>query len=783
MIIHGQNTTRINHGKEENQAKEPFLSWRTRYLQEIAGETNILPWAPVTETFASKENYELFGLSDVYTDLDTTDVQRVEREEEYRELMARRDEAERISAQATINDHRCVLIMGDPGSGKSTFAKHVAYALAQAGLAEDPSTWLKTLDPWEHEVLLPVWIELRTLAAGLDPANGERDLAAQFYSALQGILNKQCLQGIGEELEKYIQSRDEPVLLLFDGLDEVPSNLRKKVVDLVNAVAERYQSRRIVVTCRPYAYLGQKYRLNGFHQVTLAAFSPEQIERFIKNWYDQHVKRKQLTVAGAESLRNRLQQAAKTSQLKELAERPLLLTVMAQLHTHKGQLPDDRTQLYQGAVDLLLERWENKSGEEEKGLLAFLELPGLKINDLKDGLAEIAFQAHSQQAGRHLGEITEGDLVNLLRRYFKDKWEIADKFVTYIRERAGLLISHKPGSYKFPHLSFQEYLAACHLVADKNYPVLPAQLVKEDMNRWREVFVLTCGVAARTGRLPTGILSVQALCSEAVAGAQPQSPDDWEFSRIAGESLLEIGLVGVQRDEPGQKLHKKIQDWLLVAMRNDDVLTPVQRVAAGRTLAKLGDPRKSVLEAEHIELIDIPKGPFTMGEGDEAFQCPIKEAYKISKFPITNEQFQEFVKAGGYKEKNYWSGAEAAGYWTEGKFKVRFDDEGRDGPAVNQDPFGLANHPVVGVSWNEALAFTQWLTTRLQEVGKISKGWVIQLPNEPEWERAARGTKGRKYPWEGDPIQTTPIMLRLGLELRVWLAVSPKEKIPIISRR
>ena len=270
------------HGKEENQAKEPSLSWRTRYLREIVSETNILPWAPVMETFPSKENNEAFGLSDVYTDLDTTDVQRIEREEEYRELMAQRDKAERISAQATINDHRCVLIMGDPGSGKSTFAKHVAYALAQAGLAEDPSTWLKTLDPWEHEVLLPVWIELRTLAAGLDPANGERDLAAQFYSALQGILNKQCLQGIGEELEKYIQSRDEPVLLLFDGLDEVPSNLRKKVVDLVNAVAERYQSHRIVVTCRPYAYLGQKYRLNGFHQVTLAAFSPEQIEHFIK---------------------------------------------------------------------------------------------------------------------------------------------------------------------------------------------------------------------------------------------------------------------------------------------------------------------------------------------------------------------------------------------------------------------------------------------------------------------------------------------------------------------
>ena len=724
--------------------------WRTRYLQEIASETNILPWAPVMETFPSKENNEAFGLSDVYTDLDTTDVQRIEREEEYRELMAQRDKAERISAQATINDHRCVLIMGDPGSGKSTFAKHVAHSLAQAGLAEDPSTWLKALAPWEHEVLLPVWIELRTLAAGLDRVNDENDLAAQFFSALQDLLNKQCLKEIGADLEKYIQGRAEPVLLLFDGLDEVPSNLRKKVVDLVNVLAERYKCHRIVVTCRPYAYLDQPYRLTGFHQVTLAAFSQDQINRFIQNWYDLRVKCKAMTASDADWKRRRLQQATQSSHLHELAERPFLLTVMAQLHTYTGQLPDDRTELYAGAVDLLLQRWEGKSGGEE-GVIAYLDMQGLKINDLKDGLGEVAFHAQSQRTKGELGEITEADLHHRMQKYFQRDRVKADKFVTYIRERAGLLIAHKTEAYKFPHLSFQEYLAAYHLVSHDNYPFEPARLVREDITRWREVFVLSCGVATRNGHLKLALLAVADLCPESVKEAPSNDPLIWQCAQLAGEALLEIGLIGVQRDEPGQKLHKKIQDWLLVAMRNDDVLTPIQRAAAGRTLAKLGDPRKEVLEAEHIELLEIPKGPFTMGEEGEAFQCDIPKAYKISKYPITNAQFQEFVKAGGYMEASFWKEAEADGYWTKGKFKGRIDDEGRDGPAVNQDPFGLANHPVVGVSWYEALAFTRWLTTRLQEAGKIPKGWEIQLPNEPEWERAARGTEGWKYSWEGEP--------------------------------
>jgi formylglycine-generating enzyme required for sulfatase activity len=146
--------------------------------------------------------------------------------------------------------------------------------------------------------------------------------------------------------------------------------------------------------------------------------------------------------------------------------------------------------------------------------------------------------------------------------------------------------------------------------------------------------------------------------------------------------------------------------------------------------------------------IEVPPGPFLYG--DDKSTREIEQRYWISKYPVTNRQFARFVEAGGYREPDVWS--EEGWAWREqqGIFGPRFwRDSERANPLC----------PVVGVSWYEADAYCRWLTrSGLMPADPSSQtectgGLKVRLPSELEWERAARGTDARVYPW-GDTEPT-----------------------------
>jgi formylglycine-generating enzyme required for sulfatase activity/energy-coupling factor transporter ATP-binding protein EcfA2 len=776
---------------------------RTRYLDEVAREANILPWGVLSEQFATPDNAPP-GVADIYTDLDTTEVERVEHETELRQYLARSEQMRRIPAQEMADGQSRLLILGDPGSGKSTFVKHLAYTLAAAGQHSDLDTALQPLEPWSHGFLWPVLVELRAVAAFATDQGIQQGNVRLFVRYLQHLLKGWVLEDAWPVLHDALTTGDSPALLLLDGLDEVDARQRQVLVDMVNALhGDRHFGRhRYVVTSRPYAYyeLGPQARLRGFKEVTLAPFSPAQIDRFVANWYRRLADpaARLLKPEEAGKRRQELQRTLRRRDHRELARRPILLTMMVQLDTFTGRLPNDRIELYQAIIDLLLKRW-NSRHPGEATLLETIDLPGLREDHLEAALYEVAYRAHATEPQRNgagsqpgdeqgneqgdgdetTADLSEDDLRRWLRPHLGDSGDRAEGFVAYIRRRAGLLIWHKSEAYRFPHRTLQEFLAAAHLVTSEtlayppavnglDFPAAAAELVRSDPSRWREVFVLAAGLAARRKRPSDAVAAITNLCPDDCPPPDAAPPAaEWLLAQIAADALLEVGELSARRSLAGQRLWSRIQNWLEQALRCDQALTPRERTGAGQRLARLGDPRPGVLDPLQMEFCHVPAGSFFMGSHEDklayndekphepAFTIPYD--YWISRFPVTNAHFRAFVTDGGYANPAFWAEAIAHGLWAEGRVKRYYlvlDDKGEwqtreemaHAPADYGAPFNLPNHPVVGVSWYEALAFTRWLGERLPA------GWRAVLPNEPEWEKAARG---------GLDITTQPLIVPL----------------------
>lgn len=172
---------------------------------------------------------------------------------------------------------------------------------------------------------------------------------------------------------------------------------------------------------------------------------------------------------------------------------------------------------------------------------------------------------------------------------------------------------------------------------------------------------------------------------------------------------------------------------LLRVVADPAAYTLPQRRAAGEALDYLGDPR---IQTRAPEMIRIPAGPFAMGT-PEADAPAIIEEYKyahviprflakeapqrtvevgefeIARYPVTNREYAEFVQATGHRKPASW-----------------------DGPSY---PEGKGNHPVARIEHEDAVAYARWLA---KETGQ-----PFRLPTEAEWEKAARGTDRRVYPW------------------------------------
>jgi formylglycine-generating enzyme required for sulfatase activity len=676
---------------------------------------------------AGDERAGQLRLSRVYTALLTTE-QRIESND-----FGRREQAPYLSVVDQLNREPRLALLGDPGGGKTSVV-HIL-ALAMAGeLLGSPDDNLGTLtapiqrraekdipepQPWYHGALLPVRIVLRELATELPDAD-----AAIDANTLLGHVERQLqTAGLGEFLPPLKQELlERGGLILLDGLDEVPDaqDRRARIKRAVESFAQTFQRCRYLATSRTYAYQQQDWKLRGFAETQLLPFQPWQIKAFVAAWYGQMTALQRLTAADAEDRAARLTAAAVNNpRIRELAERPLLLTLIAKLQTEKGgTLPEQPEELYARAVDLLLDEWESTKPrrtadggtDPEPSLAEYLRVGRDRIRKVLD---QLAFEAHRDQAeATGTANIAGERLVAALLAATPDRDVKAKRLTDYLSHRAGLLNEHGNGVFQFPHRTFQEYLAACHLT-DDDFPDQLATLARHDPQRWREVVRLAAAKAGR-GSAATVWLLAETLCPEAVDGepqdtASPMTRTDAWGALLAGQILAETVDLGLIAKRDASK-RDRIRDWQLALLRRP-ALPAVERALAGRRLDALGDSRPEVMTVDGMQFCYVPAGPFWMGDDAVSDAKPMHQVdlpeYWIARHPVTVAQWREYVATRGQP------------------------------PDDSDSLLGAGNAPANCISWHEALAFCRWLSARW--AGHLPQGWQVALPSEAEWEKAARG--------------------------------------------
>ena len=710
-------------------------------------------------------------LADIYVPLDTTlnipeDMTLTEwlssDKGRSRDGISAQHETRQVSALEALAEHRELTILGKPGGGKSTFGASVLLALAQTwqGHSDKPAG---LGEAWPHGPKLPVRVVLRHFAEQL-PSGDQPARAGDLWAFIGNDLEISGY-GLSADAMTYVQriARDHGALILLDGLDECGDSVRRERV--LSAVRELMRTTgpkcRFVLTARPYAWPDGPDPADGVY--ALADLNDEQIEQFVRDWYAALVKRKWRSPGEAERKMADLLQARYRDDLQPLAKNPLLLTLMTTLHTNRGRLPDDRADLYDESVELLMLRWNEQIGAD-KALLDALAVPSLKLSDLREVLEELAFTVHEQNTGREgTADIGEDRLTRAFRPLLNNSKDKADRVVDYIEKRAGLLVGlgEKEGErlFAFPHRTFQEFLAASHLAARSDFPAKCAELGRTAAGHWQVVLPL----AARLAKAERGASAADELIAgRSITGfrtRQTPNANDWTCALLAGMQLAEIGLSAINKGERTKAIAERVSGWLTASLpvHPDEGGAPAaQRAQAGDVLATLGDPRfdpqrHHLLADDMLGFVYVPADPqFRIGTrkadvervteiiGEEVYDEEINDeptptpAFYIARYPVTVAQFRAFVESTGFRI---------------GDNRALRDRDSR---------------PVHTIDWHEALAYCDWLNnevshspvfTHSELSGLVREdGWRITLPSELEWEKAARGDHhDTVFPWGNRP--------------------------------
>lgn len=661
---------------------------------------------------------------------------------------------------------RCVLL-GEPGGGKTTTLWKLAADLVTDALADRAA-------PIPLLIRLGKWTDAQqTLAAFLSEQLG--DLAAHLSTLLQ----------------------EGRAALLLDGLNEIPASQRGAKYFAVQAFLQQHPHLLAVVSCRALDYTVDL----GFHKVNITPLDPPRIREFAQRYLGEqrgdalfwhlageltteyyrrlmdYFAKDVLPPQEVERIfwlsdsipaalnppphQNRkrppniwvhwLHERNKPSNLMILARNPYMLLMMTSIYADEDALPANRGQLFAQFVNTLLQR-ERVSPSDAATLLR--------------KLAKLAAEMQTQRQQSDDTEGLDSGVVSVPRATLTRFLSEQD---LYLAHSANLLEVGVVG--RFTHQLLQEYFAARELQRRiftqdthkllKKPPLEATEIWNPERwwerTNWEETVILLAGLYSDD---PTPIITW-------LMHAQPE---------VTAQCITRSGA----KPPPDKILLELREAWLPRLTDEQAEPHPRARAAIGRALGLLslsnGEPldnRKGVSNQQlvghnnkpylvpDIDWVSIPEGEFIYGDDRDGYPDWLKPAptqrlflpaFEISRYPITHAQFQAFIDdPDGFYRQHWWAG---------------FRMPSRHNRAPSEQAFKFWNHPRECVSWYDAMAFCRWLSWRLDTLNPNAPThratsydpmnpatWRVRLPTEFEWERAARGTQGWRYPY-GDTFDS-----------------------------
>ena len=356
-------------------------------------------------------------------------------------------ERQRVSGLEVLDRNTNLMVVGKPGSGKTTYLQRVVTECNAGNLQA-------------HRI--PVLIQLREFVED----GREVDYSVERYLERCWRLSDQAVRlvlGAGRSL------------VLLDGLDEVTGADGQAITKQIKRFARDYPQVQAIVTCRTQS---QESRFERFDYVEVADFNEPQVRAFAEHWFQTVCRDFTVGQAKAKAFLDQLFQE-ENRPIRELAITPILLSLTCAVFQQTGKFYSKRSQLYEEGLELLLEQWD-RSREIERDEI----YRGLSVEGKLELLSYLAVKKFVQE---HYVLFEQAEIEGYIAEFLGIGLRESRGVLRAIEAQHGLLIERSQKVWSFSHLTFQEYLVAKWFSDQTLWKQFVSYI---HYKNWREIFLL-----------------------------------------------------------------------------------------------------------------------------------------------------------------------------------------------------------------------------------------------------------------------------------------------------